>query len=254
MKDFEEKEELLEEEFASGGATRNANRISRVIKIICYTVIYAVMIALAFRMCSDGTPTKIETITVNDKIAELYEKGELNISYQKFDEYTTEDENYGYFGIMQAIVIPDAAEMQIIFRYNNSTLEKLPEDFPELCGEVPSRDGTYYDVTLVKVIDLTPEDATDNDKEENLRRERYFPTESATSHTKTSLHNYFRYVFDEINLDDALCVYVDIYYNEAIDYDDDAYGSVRVFSSEANTRVYPLTSADKRALKKYAEK
>lgn len=253
MKDFEEKEELLEEEFASGGATKNVNRIGKVLRIFFYTAIYAVMIALIWRMCSDGTPKKMETITVSEKLADLYKNGELEVFYQKFDEYTTEEENYGYFGIMQAIVIPEADEMQIVFRYNNSTLEKLPADFPELCPETPSRDGVYYDVTLVKVIDLTPDDKTDNDKEENLRFERYYPTESATKSDKTSLHNYFRYVFEGISTEDALYVYVDIYYNEAIDYQDKAYGRIRVYSSDANTRVYPLTSADKKALKNYAK-
>lgn len=253
MKDFEEKEELLEEEFESHGATRTANRIGKVLRIFFYTAVYAVIIALIWRMCADGTPKKMENITVSEKLADLYAKGELEVFYQKFDEYTTEEESYGYFGVMQALIIPETDEMQILFRYNNSTLEKLPEDFPELCPEAPSRDGVYYDVTLVKVVDLTPDDKTDNDEEENLRRERYYPTEDATLTERTSLHNYFRYVFEGISTDDALYVYVDIYYNEAIDYDDDPYGSVRVYSADANTRVYPLTAADKKALKNYAK-
>lgn len=253
MKDFEEKEELLEEEFESGGATRNVNRIGKVLRILFYTAVYAVIIALIWRMCSDGIPTKMKTITPSDKLAELYNNGELEVIYQKFDEYTTEDENYGYFGIMQAIFIPDADEAQIVFRYNNSTLEKLPLDFPELCPETPSRDGVYYDVTLVKVIDLTPDDETDNDNKEFLRYKRYFPKKDATKNHSTSLHNYFRYVFEDFSTEDALAVYVDIYYNEAINYDDGAYGRIRVFSSEGNTRVFPLTEADKKALKNYSK-
>jgi len=154
---------------------------------------------------------------------------------------------------MQAIFIPETDEMQIVFRYNKSTLENLPTDFPELFTEVPSRDGIYYDVTLVKVIDLTPDDLTDNDKEEFLRYERYYPTESATTSEKTALHNYFRYVFEGIDTEDALDIYVDIYCNEAIDYDEKAYGSVKVYSSESNTRVYPLSSKDKKALKGFAK-
>lgn len=251
MKDFEEKEELLEEEFESHGATKGIHRIGRVLRIIFYVVVYAMISLLIFRMCSNGTPASMETLTVSDRLASLYAEDKLEIFYQSFDEYTTDEENYGYFGIMQAIFIPETDEMQIVFRYNNSTLEKLPVDYPELCPDVPARDGVYYDVTLVKVIDLTPDDDTDNDKEEFLKYERYYPTESATKRESTSLHNYFRYVFEGISTDDALEIYVDIYYNEDIDYEDDAYGSVRVFASENNTRIYPLSSKDKKALKNY---
>ena len=253
MKDFEEKEELLEEEFESHGATRGINRIGRVLRIIFYIAVYAVMSLLVLRMCSDGTPASMETLTVNDRLASLYAEDKLEIFYQKFDEYTTKDENYGYFGIMQAIIIPETDEMQIVFRYNNSTLEKLPEDYPELCPEIPDRNGVYYDVTLVKVIDLTPDDPTDNNKEEYLKYERYYPTESATKRETTSLHNYFRYVFEGISTEDALEIYVDIYYKEDVNYDDDSYGSVRVYASENNTRIYPLSSKDKKALKNYAK-
>ena len=253
MRDFEEKEELLEEEFESHGATRGINRIGRVLKIIFFAAVYSVMAFLIFRMCSNGTPKAIETITPSDRLASLYASGELEVFYQKFDQYTTEDENYGYFGVMQAIFIPDVGEAQIVFRYNNSTLEKLPEDYPELCPDVPSRDGVYYDVTLVKVIDLTPDDETDNDKEEFLKYERYYPTENKTSTDKTSLHSYFRYVFEGISTEDALEIYVDIYYNEAIDYQKDAYGSIRVFASENNTRVYPLSNSDEKALKSFSK-
>lgn len=241
----------MEEDFESHGATTNIHRLGRIIRTIFYIFIYVVIAAIVLRMCSDGTPASMETLTVNDRLSELYAKDELEVYYQKFDEYTTDKENYGYFGIMQAVFIPETDEMQIVFRYNNSTLEKLPEDYPELCPEVPARDGVYYDVTLVKVIDLTPDDATDNDKEEHLKYERYYPTEDATARESTSLHNYFRYVFEGISTEDALEIYVDIYYNEDIDYDEDAYGSIRVYSSENRTRVYPLTSRDKKALKNY---
>ena len=253
MKDFEEKEELLEEEFESHGATRGINRIKRIFKIIFFAAVYAVMAFLIFRMCSDGTPKSIDAITPSEELSRLHSENKLEVFYQKFDQYTTDDKNYGYFGVMKAIFIPETDEMQIVFRYNNSTLENLPKDFPKLCSETPSRDGVYYDVTLVKVIDLTPDDLTDNDKEEYLRRERYYPTESATVSGKTSLHNYFRYVFEGISTEDALEIYVDIYYNEAIDYESKAYGSIRVYASANNTRVYPLTNADKKALKGYTK-
>ena len=253
MNEFEQREAELEEDFASGGATVGMHRFWRIMKIIFFVFVYAVIAALLLRMCSNGTPKDMERITVNDELYEAYqnEGKDLLLQYQKYDEYTTEDENYGYFGVVQAVIIPSVDQVQIVFRYNNSTLDYLPLDYPELCPESPSRDEVLYDVSLVKVIDLTPENAEDNEKDEFLKYERYFPTDSLTSSKQSSLHNYFRYVFEDVSLDDALYVYVDIYYNKAIDYESDAYGSIRIFDASRYTHTYAMTSNDRRAFKNY---
>lgn len=257
MKDFEEREEELEEDFASGGATVMAHKVSRVFRIIFYTFVYTIIALIMLRMCTNGSPAEIDTMIVNDRLAELYaESGNsLSVFNQKYDEYTIEeDKNYGYFGITKSVIIPDAEQIQIVFRYNRSTLEYLPQDYPELCPEVPSRDELHYDVSLVKVIDLTPENKEDNDKEEFLKFERYFPTKELTVAKQKGLHNYFRYVFEDISTDDALAVYVDIYYNKAIDYEGESYGQVKIYDKSRSDHIYTLSSRDKKALKNYGKK
>ena len=252
MKDFEEREEELEEDFASGGATVKAHRIGRIFKIIFYIFVYSIMAFLILRMCTNGEPAEIDKLIVNKPMAEAYRNdGKLECFYQKYDEYTVDEENYGYFGITKTVIIPKIEQIQIVFRYNRSTLEYLPIDYPELCPEVPSRDEVLYDISLVKVIDLTPDNTEDNDDKNFLKYERYFPTADATVSMQKGLHNYFRYVFEGVTTEDALEIYIDIYYNKDIDYEEDAYGSVRVFSAERYTHTYSLTARDKRALKKF---
>lgn len=256
MKDFEEREEILEEDFNSGGATVKMHRFGRILRITFYVLVYAVIAAIILRMCTNGTPKDIERISVNDELYSAYSElgSELKIHYQKYDEYTSEEENYGYFGIMQSLFIPQVSQVQVVFRYNNSTIEELPNDFPELCPDVPDKSETLYDVTLVKVIDLTPENSEDNDKEEFLKFERYYPTKDMTASKQTGLHNYYRYTFEGVDTEGAFAFYVDIYYNKAIDYEKDAYGSVRIFASDRYTHTYQLTSNDKKAFRAFEDK
>ena len=58
------------------------------------------------------------------------------------------------------------------------------------------------------------------------------------------------FVFDNISCDDALEVYVDIYYKGELDYEKDSYGYVKIYTSDPDQirRKYILTSADKKAL------
>ncbi len=252
MTEFDEKEEIMEEDFASGGATVTMHRVGRVIKIILYTLVFAVMAFIVLRACTDGNaPSSIDKMVVTDDVAALYNVDALKCYYQKYDEYTMGDKNYSYFGVTKTLFIPDAEQIQIVFRYNNSTIEKLPEDYPELCPSVPSRDEVLYDISLVAVIDLTPEIEDDHEDPKTLKKVRYFPTKELTVADKTSLHNYFRYTFEDISEENILEIYVEIYYNLAIDYEKEPYGAVRIYASDRYNHVYSLTSKDKKALKEH---
>ena len=254
MKDFEEKEELLEEDFESGGATVGVHRVGRVLKIIFSVIVYSIIAFLVLRVCTDGNePADVESIIVTKDLAEIYQKsGKLDCIYQKYDEYTMGEKNYGYFGVTDTVIFPEADQIQIVFRYNNSTLEHLPEDYPELCPQVPSRDTVLYGVSLVKVIDTTPDTEEDNEAEGVLIKERYFPESDLTTSDKTTLHNYFRYVFKNVDVSDAVEIYIDIYYIEATDYDESPYGSIRIYVNDRYNHVYSLSLKEKRALDKFS--
>lgn len=254
MNEFDETEEYenLPEEF--GGPSKRAKITKKILKIVGWVIFSAVLAILMWRMCSTSNdPKSMSTITPNDKLANVYQaqNGELNAYTQKLDQFTREDKNYGYFAITKALFIPDAEQVQIVFRYNVSTLEELAKDYPDDFPEIPDGSEDLFDITLIKVIDLTPDNDEDNDNKENLKYERHFP--SSSTKDSTSRHRYERLVFDGINCDDALFVYVSIYYKGDLDYESDAYGTVQIYTSADDQirRKYILTSNDKKAIEEY---
>ena len=254
MNEFDETEEYenLPEEF--GGPSKRAKIIKKALRIVGWVVFSTVFAVLFWRICSTSNdPKSVATITPNDKLVSVYQaqNGEMNAYTQKFDQFTRGDKNYGYFAITKALIIPDADQVQIVFRYNVSTLEALAKDYPSDFPEIPDGSKDLFDITLIKVIDLTPDNTEDNDKEENLKYERYFPTSSIKD--STSRHRYERFVFDNINCDDALEVYVNIYYKGDLDYEKDAYGIIQIYTSDPEKirRKYILTSNDKKALENF---
>ena len=249
MNEFDETEEYenLPEEF--GGPSKRAKITWKILRVVGWVIFCTVLGILFSRMCSTANdPKSVSTITPNDKLVSVYQNGELNAYTQNLDQFTTEYNNYGYFAITSALVIPDAEQIQIVFRYNVSTLEELAKDYPDHFKSTPNGSEDLFDITLVKVIDLTPDNSEDNTNEEKLRYERYFPTSSTKD--STSRHRYERFVFDGINCDDALEVYVSIYYKGDLDYEKDDYGSVQIYTSDPEKlrRKYILSSADKKAI------
>ena len=102
-----------------------------------------------------------------------------------------------------------------------------------------------------------------------MRFERYQPT-ACTKDTK-NLYNYERLTFDGIDIfdhfdengkpvmrSDVLAVYVDIYFNEDIDYSKDALGTlmIYVYGTEANRpiTVEALGEQDKQTLASFGKK
>ena len=253
MDEFEEAYEEKEKE-KSGEMPRAKRVMRRVLRWCGWILFLAVMVTLFWRMCAQKTPKALRMITPTKQLTELYRVlgDDVILYYQKYEEFTCEKRNYGYFAVTNALIAPQIEQVQLVLRYNNSTLEKLPQDYKGLCNEVPDRDETVYDVTLVMVIDLTPEDATDNGDEKNLKKERYFPTQMISE--KQGLHNFRKYIFDGIDMGNALAVYVDIYYKGALEnaeepYADEPYGTVRIYSKDAKDLTYLLSGSEKKSLR-----
>lgn len=219
-----------------------------ILKGLLTLLILAVNGVLLWRMCSSGDPAAIRTLSVNDKTLAAYEQyGDgLILRYQEQASITKSEQSYGYFSVTQCIFLPQANQVQIVVRYNNSTLSHLKEDYS--LAELPDRTLDHFDVTLVRTTDLTPEDTSDNLKEEALAKTRYFPNEEVRTDS-TTLYNYRRYVFDNVTIEDlTLGVFVDIYYNGDINYEDRAYGTLCLYDSEMKWLDYKLTNADREAL------
>lgn len=251
MNEFDETEEYENTPEEFGGPTRRAMIIKRVLRVCGWIIFITILGVLFWRMCSNSNdPKSVTTIAPNDRLLEAYvaNDGALDIIYQSHDQFTRGEDNYGYFAVTQSVFIRDVDQAQIVLRYNKSTLEYLAEDFPEDFSGVPDRSTEWFDVTLVKVVDLTPDDLEDNKDDKNLKYERYSATGSVAD--QTNRHNYYRYSFEGVELEDACEVYVNIYYKGALDYENDAYGIIQIYTSdpEKYTYTYKLTSDDKKAL------
>ncbi len=200
---------------------------------------------------SDKIPKEMEHLCPNDALAEVYsEKGEAMIlRTQEHEMLTRGKTNYGYFAAPRLVYFPEAEQMQVLLRYNNSTLKATEKDF-EL-GERPPQGEIVYDVTLLQIKDLTPDDQTDNkDGSDTLGENRLAPTSHTVATTK--LYTFILYTFDHVTVsDDLIVMYLDIYYGGAVDYERDAYGALRVYHKDTPWVDLTLSKEDKEALDAY---
>ncbi len=241
--------------------------------LLCLSVA-GVLIA---RILLSGDPKGISVLSVNERTRAAYEQyGDGWTAYRQEQLTLTRAEyeitegnepnfknknNYGYFGVTQSVIIEEAKQVQLVFRYNNSTIKYLKRDYD--LPEMPERDAHLYDVSLVLAIDLTPENEADNLMSpldsKSVRLLRVQPDSEMTERTTKNLYNYYRYVFDlpeETCMEHVLAMFVDVYYVEDITYleaDSDIYrdvpyGTLCIYDYVKKTLPYKLSKADVAAL------
>jgi len=231
---------------------RTARIIGTVVKLTAVLLIFSVCGVLIWRMCSSGDPESMNTLTPNEALCAAYEDngGELTLRYQYQSTITRGENNAGYFSVTQYVFIPEAKQVQLVFRYNNSTLQYLARDYG--LSEIPSKDGTYFDVTLVRTTDLTPENREDNINPATLEKTRYTPSAVYTTRDTSPLYTYYRYVFEGVELEElTLGVFADIYYVEDIDYEKEAYGRLCLYDDRSKWINRALSDADRAALESF---
>ncbi|MBQ3063863.1 MAG: hypothetical protein IJC99_03565 [Clostridia bacterium] len=193
-------------------------------------------------------PKEMKRLAVNDELKAAYavHGDEIKLLTQEQGTHTRTEENYGYFAVPRFVFIPEANQVQVIFRYNNSTLKYTQQKY-EL-AERPPRGEEIFDVSLVSVCDLTPEDKADNvDGSETLGKTRVAPTSYEV--TTTKLYTYFCYTFDGVSVTpETITVFFDIYYKGDLDYDKPAYGTLRLYHNEEPWQTVKLTARDRKAL------
>ena len=222
-----------------------------IFKGICVFFVVAVFALLAWRIIDSKTePREVRNVIPNEILYDAYEKngGKLTVFTQSQEPFTRAENNYGYFHIGESLFFEDTDQLQFTLRYNNSTIEHLVIDHS--LPMLPSREEDLYDVSVVIMYDLTPDNDEDNygDDESAVSYKRFFPSQCVSA--QKTLYNYRKFVFDGIEITDrVLAVYVDIYYKGAIDYDADAYGTLLIYDFETKNEEYKLTLGDKNAIK-----
>ena len=212
-------------------STRNLRIAKNIFKAIFFIILIFVCTVLGFRMCSmNNMPDGISEMLVDDALYDAYKKqdGKLEMFTQNYDIFTRADYNYSYFAVPEAVFIPEAEQLQIIFRYNDSTIQHLATDYS--LPELPSKESELFKVSIVKIVDLTPDDTSDNKDMSKFESQRFFPSEVV--YERTSRHTYARMIFNGISADDAYEILADIHYVEALDYEQASYGAVLVYHCE----------------------
>ncbi len=227
--------------------------IGYIFKTLCMILILGVVGIIVWRLVSSIDPKSMKTITPNDKIYDAYNDNGQNLTvfWQDQNSITRAEKNYGYFSVTRALFIDEAEQVQAVFRYNNSTLESLKDDYG--LDSVPDRNGDYYDVTLLVAYDLTPDDTSDNDGNDpdSVRFERFYASPDVVKEQK-SLYNYRKFTFDGVKIDDSvLAVYVDIYYNQDIDYEKEAYGTLCIYDYDTENENYTISKKEREAIESW---
>ena len=200
----------------------------------------AVCTVLVWRVVASSVPKDLCQISMNDPLNEAYaEKGDGLLLYtQEQNSITRGESNYGYFTSCDVLFIPEANQIQLLIRYNDSTLKALQKDYG--LAELPDSAEDWYDVTLVTATDLTPENQEDNLASDpaSVRLDRIAPTYVSESVHK-GLYSYRRLVYDGVEMDELLLAfYADFYYvgdirylDEGFDiYTDEAYGTLCLYA------------------------
>ena len=220
----------------------------RVVKWSISLLLVLICGILGWRLCSSGDPEQVKYLINNPALQKAYDENgnKLTLQYQMQDTITTAEYNRGYFSVTQYVFIPEARQVQLVFRYNNSTIKNLARDYG--LSEIPDKSEELFDVTLVTTTDLTPNNREDNDNTDALKMQRYYP--STATRTETSLYTYYRFVFDNVEVTpDMLYVFADIYYKGDLDYEERPYGTLCLYDDQSEWVDYKLSRTERKMLK-----
>ena len=210
-----------------------AHRVGRILRFAAVTLVYGVCLLLLLRMCSANTPKALRGLDANDLLKETYaESGDLTLLYQNGDSITRAEPSKGYFAIPEYVYIPEAKQVQLIFRYNNSTLAHVTEDYKT--EEPLSREDDPFDLTLVLKAGETETRIHAAKVEKSLSKR---------------LYTFYRLTFDGVEIGDGTTgLFADIYYKDDIRYDESAYGTLCLYDPADAWLTKKLSGAQKRAL------
>ncbi len=228
--------------------------IGGIFRFLFTTLILGVCAIIGWRVFfSTKIPEEVAPLVKNDRLSAAVEAHGENITlrYQDLATITRAEKNYGYFSVESCVFIPEAEQVQIIFRYNNSTIRHLTEDYS--LPAMPHKSEHLFDVSLVRATDLTPSDKSDNLNAATIGTERILPSEISPERTyiraESSLYTYYRYVFDGVTIEDVTdAFYVDIYYVGDLNYEEEAYGTLCVYAWDEKWLTYRPSKADRPAL------
>ncbi len=191
---------------------------------------------------SQKPPKELRLLSANEALCAAYEThdGKLTVLEQPSQIDYSEDAkgNQAYFRYDWCLFVEQAEQVQVLFFYNNSTLEKVAEEH-ELGKELP-RGEEVFDVVLTQYIDRTSdEDETEAEVKEIL------PGSCEVGTNRNGMYTFLRYTFDGVNLTDTVTIYLDVFY-EGIE---GSLGTLRLYHHENHSEVRALTRKEEKIVR-----
>ena len=247
------------QEYSQTGMSRGQLITLKCVKYAVRVFIFGIIALVLWRVFFSGhIPKSMKTLTANDALYEAYlaQGDELEMFTQHRDPVIMEGETAGYFWVCQAVFIPEANQVQVLIRYNNSTIDHIARDFSLEEDEIPSHEDNIVDVTLAIALNPDPADSSSVAREIIRLQPSGEPTEDATA-----MYNYRRYVFDNVDVDIAslINISVDFYYAGSVNYNRTPYSSIVIYEPVEEgdplgiNESVKLTGRDKRALAAFGE-
>ncbi len=219
--------------------------VGKITKLLFLLLIISTFAILIWRMNLSNAPRSMKPLTPNDTLKSAYSQndGKLTAFTQKHITVTKDLECYGYFAVNKIVFIPEADQVQVIFRYNNSTIKHLKDDYG--VDPMPDRNEEIYDLSLV----ISTFNGERNEAgEADVTKHRISPTSVETG--SNLLYNFRKFIFDGVTMDESVCnICLDVYYVGAIDYEAKAYGTLLIYDYITPREEYLLSRKEKKLLR-----
>ena len=227
---------------------RTARAVSWMFRLVFTLLVFAVVGVVVWRVFfSEKIPKEIRYLQKNEVLSAAYAANDENLTFRRQEQasITRGEKNNGYFSVVDCVFIPEAEQVQIVFRYNNSTIRHLAADYG--LDPIPDKAEELFDVTLVRTTDLTPDDKTDNGDPSTLAKERILPSSSVRA--ENSLYTFYRIVFDGVRIEpDTDGIFADVYYLGSLDYSATPYGALCLYANGDRWLDRPLSAGDRKVL------
>lgn len=196
---------------------------SRILKWSCIGVIAAVFALLIGRIAlQDHWPASMTSYRISDAYSTAAADGEAPAVYRQRLRISYDDRDNGKYARFMAsnqYYCPELGELQVTLRYNNSTLDRVREDFS--LSETPEAADELFDFTVVDQTILNSD--FDNENRAHLvhiESERQF------------MYTYLKLTFRGIDFEKADWLRIEIYYSGDVDYEEEAYTRLVIWERE----------------------
>lgn len=217
--------------------------LGHVLRGLFVLLIIFVCTLLIWRMAfSQRPPKELRLLGANTVLCEAYEKnGGITVLEQPDQRgYTEAEDNYAYYQIDWCLFLKEAKQVQLLFFYNNSTLERASDKLG--LESVLPRGEEVFSLELVICVDVTP---AGHDGDPVIEERVIRPTSCETG--DNSLYTFSRYTFDNVELtEDVVVVYLDVYYEDGARTE---LGTMRLYHEESRSVERTLTSKEEKSIR-----